>query len=78
MKDLITHVSKKNLFDENETIVVALSGGIDSMVLFDILQQLPTRLHLVIAHVNHKMREESDTEFDNIKKMAKQLKQLVY
>ncbi len=65
-------VNKKNL-KENETIVVALSGGVDSMVLLDILNNLKLNLNLIISHVNHKKRVESDTEYKNIKNLAKKL-----
>ena len=68
-KDLVNIVRDKNLFIENETIIVALSGGVDSMVLFDILKKL--NLNLVIAHVNHKVRKESDKEYIDIREFAK-------
>ncbi len=38
--------------------VVAISGGVDSVVLLDALRQLP-RVLLVVAHVDHGMRPDS-------------------
>jgi len=38
--------------------VVAVSGGVDSMVLLDILKDLPD-LQLVVAHFDHGIRKES-------------------
>lgn len=67
-KDIKEIISKKNLFSENETIVLALSGGVDSMVLFHILRNL--NLNVVIAHINHNKREESFNEFEEIKLIA--------
>jgi tRNA(Ile)-lysidine synthase len=40
------------------TYVVAVSGGVDSMVLLDLLSQLPL-LHLVVAHYDHGIRQDS-------------------
>ena len=63
-------IKEKQLFSKNETIIIALSGGIDSMVLFDIIyKQNP---HIVIAHVNHNKRVESILEYEYISKMAKE------
>ncbi|SFB95719.1 tRNA(Ile)-lysidine synthase [Alkalibacterium subtropicum] len=47
-----------------ENIVVGLSGGVDSMVLFDLLNQLPNdcRPTIHVAHINHQLRHESDEE----------------
>ncbi len=71
MKDTLLQVIKnKKLFTNNEPIIVALSGGVDSMVLFHILQQLSN--NLVIAHVNHNKRKESIDEYTYISRMAKQ------
>jgi tRNA(Ile)-lysidine synthetase-like protein len=66
---LLEKVKNKGLFTENEPIIVALSGGIDSMVLFDIIRQLNS--NIVIAHVNHNKRPESKNEYSYIEKMAK-------
>ena len=68
--DLIKSVENKGLFTKNEPLIIALSGGIDSMVLFDILEKLNE--NIVIAHVNHNKREESIDEYHYIEKMAQQ------
>jgi len=72
-KDLRKFVLKKRFFKADETIVVALSGGVDSMVLLDILNNLELNLNIVISHVNHKKRDESDIEFNTIKSLANSL-----
>lgn len=42
-------------------IVVAVSGGVDSMVLLTLLARLPGRPYpLTVAHFNHQLRAESD------------------
>ncbi len=68
--NIYEYIKGKKLFNKTEPIIVALSGGIDSMVLFDILyKQNP---HVIIAHVNHNKREESIDEYNYIRKMAKE------
>lgn len=49
-----------NLIDPKERIVVALSGGVDSSVLFYALKHLG--FECIVAHVNHKKRIESEME----------------
>ena len=53
----------------NETVVVAVSGGPDSMTLLHLVDSLKAKLHLnvVCAHVNHKLRSESDEEAKMVK-----------
>lgn len=55
-------ILKNNLKDE--TVVVACSGGPDSMTLLKIINDLKEELNLniVCAHVNHKIRPESEQE----------------
>ncbi len=66
--DLVKYVESKHLFNINEPIVIAVSGGPDSMVLFDVLYKL--NKNLIIAHVNHGKREESIDEYQNLKRFA--------
>jgi tRNA(Ile)-lysidine synthetase-like protein len=66
--DLLKLVENKQLFVPGEPIVVAVSGGPDSMVLFDVLFRLNN--NLIIAHVNHGKRDESVLEYQNLKKFA--------
>ncbi len=45
----------------DEPVIVACSGGPDSMYLLSFLRGL--KLNVVVAHVNHKVRKESDEEY---------------
>jgi tRNA(Ile)-lysidine synthetase-like protein len=58
-----------DLLKDADAIVVAVSGGIDSMVLLDQLCSLRERLHLrlSVAHVNHRRRKASDEEWDFVR-----------
>jgi tRNA(Ile)-lysidine synthetase-like protein len=53
--------------------VVAVSGGVDSMVLLDILSKKPG-ISLVIAHFNHGIREDSGEDEKLVGSTAKKLK----
>jgi len=44
--------------DVEKTYVVAVSGGVDSVVLLDMLRKVPN-LTLVVAHFDHGIRQES-------------------
>ena len=52
--------------------MVALSGGLDSMNLYELLYKNKERLkiHLVLAHVNHGQRPESDLEESELRTLA--------
>jgi tRNA(Ile)-lysidine synthase len=57
IKTLLTKVRRQNLFAAGETVVVAVSGGADSVALLDLLAHLDQeRLKLVVAHLNHCLR----------------------
>lgn len=53
-----------NFLEDNSTIVVACSGGPDSMALLKILNDIKDKknLNIICAHVNHKVRKESEEE----------------
>ena len=59
---------------ENKTVVVAVSGGPDSMLLIDILNDLKTKLNIkiVVAHVHHNLRKESDEEALKVEEYSKE------
>ena len=58
----------KNIMPK-QTVVLAISGGPDSMVMFDLFVKLRKELELtlVCAHVNHSLREESKEEYEFVK-----------
>ena len=57
---------------KNETIVVACSGGPDSMCLLSLLTEFKDKfnLKLICAHVNHKIRLESEEERNMVQKFC--------
>lgn len=50
--------------------IVAVSGGVDSMVLLDILRRQP-QLQLIIAHYDHGIRTDSDEDRQLVQEAAK-------
>ena len=68
-------VQKKGYFKHHRKILLAISGGRDSMTLLDWLYKYRKKLaiEICLAHVNHGLREESDFEEQELKKIAKKL-----
>ena len=63
-------IKKYNLIQEQDTIVVAVSGGPDSMCLLDNLIKLKGELkikELIVAHLNHMIRKEANSETEYVK-----------
>ena len=60
MKETIAYL--KSLLKDNDTIVIGLSGGPDSMCLLDIIKSLNKNIKIVCAHINHNIRKESFEE----------------
>ncbi len=52
------NIKTNHLLEKGQTILVAVSGGVDSMVLLHLLQRLSKtwKLKLHVAHVNHNLR----------------------
>ncbi len=62
-------IKKYNLIQNDDKIVIGVSGGPDSMCLLDCLYYLKNKLNieLIVAHVNHMIRPEAkeETEYVN-------------
>ena len=69
MKKSITYLN--GLLKDNDTIVIALSGGPDSMCLLDIILKLQLNLKIICIHINHGIRKESTKEYQFIKEYLK-------
>lgn len=73
-EDFLDQIRSNGYWGAGETIVIGVSGGVDSMVLSDLLNQLPDDCRPTIhaAHVNHQLRDESDEEEAFVKEWMKQ------
>ncbi|MFO0882121.1 MAG: tRNA lysidine(34) synthetase TilS [Candidatus Saccharimonadales bacterium] len=53
------------------TYIVAVSGGVDSVVLLDLLSKLPN-VHLIVAHFDHGIRKDSQDDALFVQGLAEQ------
>lgn len=69
-------IKNYQLIEDKDKIVVAVSGGPDSMCMLNILNELCEKgsLQLVVAHVNHMLREEANEEEQYVKNYCKKNK----
>ena len=58
---------------KNSTVIVSCSGGPDSMALLSVVNSIKdeSNIKVIVAHVNHKVRKESDEEALMVEKYAK-------
>ncbi len=63
-------IEKYNLIEENDKILVAVSGGPDSLSLLNILHDLG--YDLCVAHVNHGLRENAQIDEEFVEKFCKE------
>jgi tRNA(Ile)-lysidine synthase len=75
VRNLITEWRKLGLPFSDETIVVAVSGGADSVSLLlaidDLIVRKKLRLRVIVAHFNHRLRgEESDADESFVRETA--------
>jgi len=72
LKKVVRVIEEHRLFEPGHTVIVAVSGGADSVALLDILASLEhLRLRLVVAHLNHGLRgAESDGDAEFVARLA--------
>ncbi len=76
MKNVYNYLLKGVGFKENDNVVVAVSGGPDSMALLHLLIKLREKIsiNIICAHVNHNVRKESFDEALNVEEYCHQNK----
>ncbi len=64
----------KETLRKNDTLVLGVSGGPDSMCLFDLINSLKEEynLKIIVAHINHGIRKESEEEETFVKKTCEE------
>lgn len=73
VKAFIDHLQSHQILTPGHRLIVACSGGADSMALADLLQQIGFDFEL--AHVNYKLRgDDSDADQEAVSLLAQQLK----
>lgn len=69
LQQFIDHIKKEFSFKKNETILLTISGGLDSVVMCDLFHQ--AGLQFAIAHCNFQLRgKESDEDEDFVEALA--------
>jgi tRNA(Ile)-lysidine synthase len=65
-------VSLHHIFEPGERVVVAVSGGPDSLALLSVLREIlpAVPLHLTVAHFDHGWRPDSEDDRDFVASMA--------
>ncbi|MBT0811142.1 tRNA lysidine(34) synthetase TilS [Litoribacter ruber] len=68
----IRHIREKNLLDSNKTYLIAISGGLDSVVLTYLMQM--AKIKFILAHCNFGLRgKESDGDEQFVRDFAAKL-----
>ncbi|MGM0653548.1 MAG: tRNA lysidine(34) synthetase TilS [Bacillota bacterium] len=67
------YISKHRLVKNNDTVIVAVSGGPDSLCLLHVLYKMRNNynLKLVVAHLNHCLRPEAKDEARGVEELAR-------
>ena len=75
-KKVMSYIEDNNLIKSGDKVLVALSGGPDSVCLLNILYNLKDKLHIEIgaAHLNHLLRDKDAFEDEEyVKNLCKDL-----
>ncbi|MDP8228480.1 MAG: tRNA lysidine(34) synthetase TilS [Candidatus Electryoneaceae bacterium] len=69
-------VKKDNLIAPGDLVIVAISGGADSITLLDLMYRLRQErddFELIAAHFNHRIRPEADDEQRQVEQFCRQI-----
>lgn len=58
---ILQEIQTQNLIGETDTLLLAVSGGVDSMVMLDVLKEVPCQ-RVIVAHVDHMLRGEQSMQ----------------
>ena len=81
LKRLASQIQSRNLLPSGQKVLVAVSGGADSMVLLHALSSLAkkSRWKITVAHFNHQLRgSSSDADEKLVRRIAAALKLPVF
>lgn len=74
-EEVLKTIETYNLIEKNDKIVIGVSGGPDSICLLHVLYGLKEKLgiEIVVAHVNHMLRDVADLETEYVQSFCKKL-----
>jgi tRNA(Ile)-lysidine synthase len=75
IEKVINTIEKYKLLSLGDKVVVGVSGGGDSIFLLYILNEIKSayKLELIVAHLNHKLREDASQDAEFVFEQAKKL-----
>lgn len=75
LQQLHRFISQHTMIEKGETVLVAVSGGADSLALLYGLHALRAQLacHLHVAHLNHNLRPDADADAEFVRQHAARL-----
>ncbi len=64
---ILDYIKENNLINDGDSLILAVSGGADSVCMLDVLNELKDELSisLVIAHLNHQLRGNESLRDEN-------------
>ena len=72
LQDFKSHIETRFPFLEGKELLIAISGGVDSVVLTHLMCEL--NMNISLAHCNFQLRgKESDLDEDSVNELANQL-----
>lgn len=75
-KKVLETIKKYNLIENGDKLVVAVSGGPDSITMLDILNEIKNEktidFEICVAHINHMIREEAKSDELYVKKYCEE------
>lgn len=74
-EEVLKKIKTYNLIEKNDKVVIGVSGGPDSICLLHLLYSIKKELgfEIVVAHINHQIREVADSETEYVKDFCKNL-----
>ena len=76
-KKVLETIKKNNLIENEDKLVLGVSGGPDSISMLDILNkirqdnEIKLNFEIVVAHINHMIREEAKEDELYVKNYCK-------
>ncbi|MGX6980247.1 tRNA lysidine(34) synthetase TilS [Vagococcus elongatus] len=72
LEKFIQYTDQRKFWNKDSKVLLAVSGGLDSMVLLDLFRKLPEKKRslFAVAHFNHQLRSVSDLEEAELKEFC--------
>ena len=75
MERIYSYIEKMGLLQPQETVIIAVSGGADSMLALNAVYRLREKYHLKLAavHINHNLRPSASAEAEMVAEACREL-----